>query len=86
MFLVAAIFKVKKDGVQLPFLGLVGIGSFGKTLFRLCMAVHILVQLASGFRSSIDGWFEAAHAAARDDRYLIGELLLNYNAEGDNTS
>ena len=62
-----------------PLLGFVGLGIFRKLLFRVCMTVHILFQIGSRSRSSIDRWFEAAHEAARDDRYLIGELLMDYD-------
>jgi len=76
-----ALFKLKQGGFVFPILGFVELGVFRKFLFRFCMAVHILFQIGSRSRSSIDHWFEAAHEAARDDRYLIGELLMNYNPE-----
>jgi len=78
---VLTIFKVQKGGFLLPILGLVDVGIFRKLLFQICMAIHVLVQIGSRSRASIDRWFEAAHEAARDDRYLIGELLMNYNPE-----
>ena len=74
-----AIFKVKQGGFVFPLLGFVELGIFRKYLFRFCMSVHLLFQIGSRSRSSIDRWFEAAHEAARDDRYLIGELLMNYD-------
>jgi len=76
-----AIFKVNQGGFMFPLLGYVELGVFRKSLFRFCMAVHVLFQIGSRSRSSIDRWFEAAHEAARDDRYLIGELLMEYNPE-----
>jgi E3 ubiquitin-protein ligase MARCH6 len=76
-----ALFKLKQGGFLFPILGFVELGVFRKFLFRFCMAVHILFQIGSRSHSSIDHWFEAAHEAARDDRYLIGELLMNYNPE-----
>ncbi len=54
-------------------------GYFRQFALRLCMVVHVVVQLCSAFRGQMEGWFEAAHSAARDDRYLIGEVLLNYD-------
>ena len=42
------------------------------------MAAHVLVQLASASTGRLETWFQAAHDAARDDRYLIGEILMNY--------
>ncbi len=80
-----AIFKVKQGGFLFPLIGLVELGVFRIFLFRFCMTVHILFQIGSRSRSSIDGWFEAAHEAARDDRYLIGELLMNYNPAAEHT-
>ena len=63
-----------------PLVGLVAYGVLRRILYRACLAIHILVQLGSSFRNVLDGWFVAAHKAARDDRYLIGEILLNYEA------
>jgi E3 ubiquitin-protein ligase MARCH6 len=83
MYSLLGLFKVQVGGMALPFLGVVETGVVRKALFQLCMTFHVVVQLASGFRSSIDGWFEAAHDAARDDRYLIGELLMNYSPAND---
>ncbi len=73
-----AIFKAKQGGFLFPLLGVIELGLVRKWLFRFCMAVHILFQIGSRSRSSMDRWFEAAHEAARDDRYLIGEVLMNY--------
>mmetsp|Transcript_22137 Transcript_22137/g.61597 ORF Transcript_22137/g.61597 Transcript_22137/m.61597 type:complete len:1302 (+) Transcript_22137:1087-4992(+) len=74
-----AIFKVQKGGLTLPLVGFVEVGVFRKFLFQVCMAVHVLFQIGSRSRANTDRWFEAAHEAARDDRYLIGELLMNYH-------
>jgi hypothetical protein len=51
---------------------------FRMLLFRTCMAFHIIVQLCSSFRLALESWFHAAHKAARDDRYLVGEVLMDY--------
>ena len=67
--------------IRLPFLGGIERGIFRQISFRSCMATHVLVQLCSAFRGQLESWFEAAHAAARDDRYLIGEVLMNYKGE-----
>jgi E3 ubiquitin-protein ligase MARCH6 len=48
------------------------------TIYRLMIAVTILIDFVSSNRESLQRWFEAAHKIARDDRYLIGEILLNY--------
>jgi E3 ubiquitin-protein ligase MARCH6 len=62
-----------------PFFGVVERGLLKMVLFRICMAVHVLVQLGSASRGRLEIWFQAAHDAARDDRYLIGEILMNYD-------
>lgn len=64
-----------------PLFGGIERGLFRQCTFRLCMTVHITVQLCSAFRGQMEGWFEAAHSAARDDRYLIGEVLMNYDRD-----
>lgn len=64
-----------------PVIGQIDPGLFRKALFRLCMGFHIIVQLGSASRARLEGWFDAAHEAARDDRYLIGEILMNYDEE-----
>jgi hypothetical protein len=70
--------------VAVPFFGVVERGLLKMVLFRICMAVHVLVQLGSSSRARLEIWFQAAHDAARDDRYLIGEILMNYDPnEGD---
>ena len=45
------------------------------------MACHVLAQLCLTMRSPLAHWFQAAHKVARDDRYLIGEVLMNYEAD-----
>jgi E3 ubiquitin-protein ligase MARCH6 len=83
LYVVTAVFPVQGDEVVFPILGPVNQGSFCMVAFRLCTLSHIIFQLASAFREIIDGWFEAAHEAARDDRYLTGEVLLNYDSNVD---
>lgn len=65
-----------------PVVGSVAIGSFRMVAFRICLALHVLVQLCFAFRAPLESWFHAAHKVARDDRYLIGEVLMNYSPEG----
>lgn len=54
-------------------------GLFQLIVFRACLAVHVLVQICSASRERLERWFQAAHDAARDDRYLIGEVLMDYD-------
>ena len=50
-------------------------------VFRLASVSTLLVQLCISFRKHIQRWFGAVHKTARDDRYLIGEILMNYRAD-----
>lgn len=76
-------FLVRSEQGQMffPILGEIDRGLFRQVAFRVCMVTHVVIQLCSAFRLPIEGWFEAAHSAARDDRYLIGEVLLNYERD-----
>jgi len=47
-------------------------------LYRCSTSLAITIQLAVAFKSPLRTWYRAAHKAARDHRYLIGEILLNY--------
>lgn len=66
---------------QVPLATTAGMGRFRMITFRVCMTLHILFQLCSAFRAQLERWFAAAHGAARDDRYLIGEVLMNYEED-----
>ena len=68
-----------KGGFFVPLFGLVERSLFRMILFRICTIIHVTVQLCSAFRGRIQGWFQLVHEAARDDRYLIGEILMNYD-------
>jgi E3 ubiquitin-protein ligase MARCH6 len=50
-----------------------------RTCLFLC--TMLLSQTQKVWRSRLRRWFEAAHRVARDDRYLIGEVLLNYGEQ-----
>lgn len=41
----------------------------------------IAAQGCAIFADDLVNWFQIAHDAARDDRYLIGEVLLNYSPD-----
>mmetsp|Transcript_130956 Transcript_130956/g.195115 ORF Transcript_130956/g.195115 Transcript_130956/m.195115 type:complete len:1312 (-) Transcript_130956:39-3974(-) len=79
LFAVPLFAKFVEGGVFVPFFGVVERGLLKMVLFRICMAVHVLVQLGSASRGRLEIWFQAAHDAARDDRYLTGEILMNYD-------
>lgn len=53
---------------------------FGLTaMFRVTFLVSIIVDFVHSSKHSLQCWFQAAHRIARDDQYLIGEILLNYS-------
>jgi E3 ubiquitin-protein ligase MARCH6 len=85
LYIVATACPTQGNDFVLPLVGPVFQGTFCMMVYRLCSLSHVLLQLSSSFRDSIDVWFEAAHEAARDGRYLIGERLLNYEEDLDST-
>jgi E3 ubiquitin-protein ligase MARCH6 len=48
------------------------------TLVRLLIATIGCTRVARSWRDQLSAWFEIAHKSARDDYYLIGEVLMNY--------
>jgi len=68
-------------GIHLPFIGFVSTGLYRMVIFRAFAILTMMVQLGSAYRAPLKRWFHAAHQAARDDRYLIGKILLNYSPE-----
>lgn len=48
-------------------------------IFRSLMCVGCAIEILRSFRDELSSWFDAAHKTARDDRYLIGRVLLNYD-------
>jgi hypothetical protein len=76
---VPLIIRTENGIVALPFLGEVERGFFRQLVFRSCMTSHIIVQLCSSCRGQLELWFESAHNSAKDARYLVGEVLINYD-------
>lgn len=63
----------------LPLSSVIG-RQFGLTaMFRVVVLVSIVVDFVYSSKHSLQRWFQAAHRIARDDQYLIGEMLLNYS-------
>jgi len=83
LYMIAVLFRFEKGGLFVPSIGLIEHGLFRMVLFRTCMASHVMLQLCSASKARLEGWFHAAHEAARDDRYLIGEVLMNHNPDDD---
>lgn len=54
-------------------------------IFRIFAIVSITVDSINSSKQSLNRWFQAAHKIARDDRYLIGEILLNYSPQQTST-
>ena len=48
-------------------------------LAKLLLGLGCTIELARSFQNELSSWFDAAHKTARDDRYLIGKVLLNYD-------
>ncbi len=57
-------------------------GSPTRTIFRFFALISVFMQLLVSKRDGLGRWYEAAHKIARDDRYLIGDILLNYSPTG----
>jgi len=78
---IALVWSVRDSGVGVvvPVFGLVSRGMYRMVVFRALVAVSATVQYAVAFRAQLDLWFKAAHKAARDDRYLTGQVLLDYS-------
>lgn len=62
-----------------PFLNYIGRNIGPTTIFRTFTVASILVDSLNSSKHSLRLWFQAAHKIARDDRYLIGEILLNHS-------
>lgn len=54
---------------------------FRMSLYRYAVLFVIVIQLTVCFQSSLASWYKSAHNAARDHRYLVGEILLNYKTK-----
>jgi E3 ubiquitin-protein ligase MARCH6 len=48
-------------------------------LVRSVLALTCCIQVGRVWKDQLGSFFDAAHKTARDDRYLIGEILMNYN-------
>eukprot|EP00956_Cyclotella_meneghiniana_P032809 scaffold91580_cov70-Cyclotella_meneghiniana.AAC.7 len=55
-------------------------------LFRVIAVSTSTIQLLRKSKAGLKKWFEAVHKIARDDRYLIGEILLNYSPPSSTTT
>ncbi len=47
--------------------------------FRIFAMASMLFDLVNSCKRALNRWFQLAHKVARDDRYLVGEILLNYS-------
>jgi len=52
--------------------------SMKSVIYRLCFIIIISIQLGKVFKSPLQQWYDVAHKAARDDKYLVGKILVNY--------
>jgi len=56
------------------------VGNYRRIAFLLCTLFVITTRLCFSCHTMLHHWFKAAHKAARDDRYLIGEELLDFTS------
>jgi E3 ubiquitin-protein ligase MARCH6 len=71
------------SNVVVPFIGEVDNDLYRAIVFRTFAVVTLLAQFAAANRVAMRRWFQAAHRAARDGRYLEGEILLNYDTDNE---
>ena len=55
-------------------------GTFRSCLYRYSIFNVVIIQLALGFQDALSMWYKRAHKTARDHRYLVGQILLNYQS------
>jgi RING-variant domain len=55
-------------------------------LVRSVLALVCMVEASRIWRDQLLSWFTAAHRLVRNDRYLIGRILLNYDEHAANAS
>jgi hypothetical protein len=48
-------------------------------MFRILSIFGMVLDSLNSSKRSLKRWFQVAHKIARDDRYLVGEILLNYS-------
>jgi E3 ubiquitin-protein ligase MARCH6 len=48
-------------------------------IFRILATASMVVDTLNSSKRALNRWFQVAHKVARDDRYLVGEILLNYS-------
>jgi len=70
------------SGILVLCVGLTDVGICRLAFFRIFAVLTLTCQFMLAFQSQLKDWFQVAHKAARDDRYLVGEVLLNYAIEG----
>ncbi len=51
---------------------------FSANLFRWFALAVLIIKFAHTFQSPLKTWYNLGHQAARDHRYLVGEILLDY--------
>jgi len=67
--------------VSVPIIGFVlQQGFFNKILFQFTSIITITAQISSASKEFLKCWFDAVHKEAREDMYLVGETLLDYNS------
>jgi len=65
--------------ITLPLARVIGRQLELTAIFRVSAIASIVADFVFSSKDSLQCWFQVAHRVARDDQYLIGEILLNYS-------
>ena len=75
---IAFVFPVSTLFIAASFLRAFGRSIGANFAFRVLTVLGLAFDYVLTCKDSLKSWYFAAHKVARDDRYLIGEILLNY--------
>ena len=74
------------ESMPLPIVGPVSFGLLNMLLFRALVVVTAICRYLLSYKEYLQSWFDAAHTAARDERYLVGETLLDYTSHPEHAT
>jgi len=77
---IAFVFPVSVLFLAASFLSALGRSIGANFAFRALTVLGLAIDYVLTCKDSLRSWYLAAHKVARDDRYLIGEILLNYGS------
>ena len=76
----AFVFPVSVLFLAASFLSALGRSISANVAFRVLTVLGLAIDYVLTCKDSLRSWYVAAHKVARDDRYLIGEILMNYGS------